>query len=170
MSVPSALCSRQRSLALSVLNPGHPPRGQDGAGTSHPPSTLVEFLHKSEPAWHWPGGTHLFWSWKWETNPSPEAEPALHSPSAFSAVLPALAGSMLAPQGRLHIHAKAKRGSGTGAGGGTSAPWSLSQAEDGGGNELMVQKAAHLLRFIADFVQPELPGSAAGELRCLVTA
>lgn len=92
----------------------------------------------------------------------------MRSPSEFSAVLPVLSGSVLVPQSPLCNYAKPGRG--TGAGGVLSALRSLSGAEDGAGNELMVQKAGHLLGFIAAFVQAKLLGSAAGELSCLVTA
>lgn len=126
VSLPSELCSRRTSLALSVLNLGHPPSGQDETGTSHPPSTLVggsssSIPHMSEPAWHHPSETHLFWSWKWESNHNPEAEPALRSPSGFSAALPALGRSVLVPQSLLCNDAKAKPGRGTGTGGVASA-------------------------------------------------
>lgn len=75
----------------------------------------------SEPAWHHPSETHLFWSWKWESNHNPEAEPALCSPSGFSAVLPALGRSVLVPQSLLCNDAKAKPSRRTGTGGVASA-------------------------------------------------
>lgn len=173
--LPSELCSRWRSLALSTLKLGHlrvarvepaplallPLSGKEAA---------FQYLRKSEPAWHRPGEPHLFWSWKRETNHNPEAEPCLHSPSGFSVVLPVLGGSVLMLQSPLCNDAKAKPDRGTGAGGVTSALQSLPRAEDGAGNELTAQKAGHLLGFIAAFVQCELLGSTAGELSCLVTA
>lgn len=68
-------------------------------------------------------------------------------------MLPVLGGSVLVSQSPVPDDAKAKPSRGTRAGGTMSAPWSLSQAEDGAAKELMAQKAGHLLVFVAASVQ-----------------
>lgn len=172
VSLPSEMCSRWTSLALSMLNLGHPPRGQDEAGTSHPPSTLVEGSRSSIPAHQSPHGTTPV---KHTSSGAGSGRATtirrLSQPCALPLDSVQCCQRLVAPCSRHRAcYATMQRQSPADALG--LVAWHLqspSPAEVGAGNELTAQKAGHLLGFTAAFVQSKLLGSAAGELSCLVT-